>query len=154
MVGALVTADRALNSASREAASVDALESSHLIEQALSQQVGALSSLRGALMTAGVDRDRALQQLATEIAHEAPSLRELRVADSSGRVLYPPSTSSQPAPASRRVPTIAVDANKNVVLDVPLALNGRSLGSAVARFEAIGLFRDALSSVPETRVRL
>jgi two-component system sensor histidine kinase EvgS len=154
MVGALVTADHALNSASREAASVDALESSHLIEQALSRQVAALSSLRGALMMASIDRDRALQQLATELAREAPSLRELRVADSSGRLLYPSSTSGQPAMASRLVPTVTIDANKNVVLDVPLALNGRSLGGVVARFEAIGLLRDALSSVPETRVRL
>ena len=154
MVGALVTADHALNSASREAASVDALESAHLIEQSLSREVAALSSLRGALMMASIDRDRALQQLATELAREAPSLRELRVADSSGRLLYPSSTSGQPATASRLVPTVAIDANKNVVLDVPLGLNGRSLGSAVARFEAIGLLRDALSSVPETRVRL
>jgi signal transduction histidine kinase len=155
MVGALVTADRALNSASREAASVDALESSHLIEEALSHQVAALSSLRGGVVIAGADRDRVLRELATEVVHEAPSLRELLVTDSSGRVLYAPSTSSQPATHSRQiVPAIAVDTNGNVVLAVPLALNGRSLGSVVARFEASGLFRGVLSSVPETRVRL
>jgi signal transduction histidine kinase len=153
MVGALVTADRALNSASREAASVDAMQSSQLIEQALSHQVAALGSLRPALIIAGGDRGRVLQQLATELVHEAPSLRELWVADTSGRAVYATSTARQPAPSGKVVPTVGIDTSRNVVFDVPLALNGRSLGTVVARFEASGLFRGVLSSVPETRVR-
>jgi hypothetical protein len=77
MVAALVTADRALNSASGEAAAIDALETSRLIEQLLLAQIVSLTNLRAPLAsTAGSRRDD-LERLANEYARGTPGLREL-----------------------------------------------------------------------------
>ena len=87
MFGALVTADRALSSASGEAAAVDALESSRLFEQIVARQIAAMSVLRAPL---GVTTHRAtqLERLATSYSSAAPGLRDLTIVDSAGRFLF------------------------------------------------------------------
>ena len=156
MVGALVTADRALNAASGEAAAIDALESSRLIEQIVARQVAALSTLRAAFTAVPRNGVSELERLATEYSQDAPGLRQLWVVDSAGHVAYsrtlaPQERSSTPPAAAA---TVSLDSGRIVTLSVPLRSNGQSLGTATARLDARSLFAPALTSEPETRARL
>ena len=153
MVGALVTADRALSSASGEAAAVDALESSRLLEQVVDEQVAAMNVFRLPLMAKPVDRDQ-LERLGASYRGAAPGLRDLAVVDSAGRALLgAPSTAASPVTLSPKAMLSAAPAGV-VVLSVPLSGDGRSLGMAVARFDARRLFAPALDTSPDTRARL
>jgi signal transduction histidine kinase len=154
MVGALVTADRALSSASGEAAAVDALESSRLFEQIAARQIEAMHTFRAPLALAG-DRAAQLERLATSFSGAAPGLRDLRIVDSAGRVLYGAVTAVRdlPAPVSAET-AMTAGPDSLVVLTVPLSSEGRSLGTVVARFEARRMFAAALDTMPETRARL
>ena len=152
MVGALVTADRALSSASGEAAAVDALESSRLFEQVVAEQIAATNVFRAPLERPS-DRPQ-LERLATSYGSAAPGLRDLTIVDSVGRVLY----GAQPAGGSLvtigREATLTPAPDGVVVLTVPLSSEGRSLGAVIARFDARLLFATALDTTPDTRVRL
>ena len=153
MVGALVTADRALSSASREAAAVDALESSRLFEQVVGEQVAAMNVFRVPLLARPSDQPQ-LERLATAYGVVAPGLRDLAVVDSAGRVLYGAlPTSTSPATVGRDTALTAAP-DGVVLLTVPLSSNGRSLGRVLARFDARRLFAPALDTSPDTRVRL
>ena len=152
MVGALVTADRALSSASGEAAAVDALESSRLFEQVVAQQIAAMNVFRAPL--ARPNDGPQLERLATSYGGAAPGLRDLMVVDSAGRVLYGvlPKGAS-PAPVGREA-TVTARPDSTVVLTVPLLAEGRSLGAVIARFDARRLFATALDTTPDTRAGL
>ena len=152
MVGALVTADRALSSASGEAAAVDALESSRLFEQVVAEQVMAMNVFRAPLEHAG-ERPR-LETLAASYQATTPGLRDLTVVDSTGHVLYGVSATDARARSIGRETTLTAASDSTVVLTVPLASEGRSLGTVVARFDAHRLFAAALDTTPETRARL
>jgi signal transduction histidine kinase len=152
MVGALVTADRALSSASGEAAAVDALESSELFEQIVAQQIEAMKAFRGALALPS-DRSPQLERLAKSYIGSSPGLRDLTILDSAGRVLYG-ATPTSSASISRREATLAPGADGTVILTVPLSGEAGSLGIAVARFDARRLFATALDTAPDTRARL
>lgn len=153
MVGALVTADRALSSASREAAAVDALESSRLFEQVVAKQIAAMNVFRAPLAFAS-DRPQ-LERLATSYGVAAPGLRDLTVVDSAGRVLYGAlPTGASPATLIEREATVTASPDGIVVLTVPFAAEGRSLGAVMARFDARRLFATALDTAPDTRAGL
>src|SRR3954463_11332376 len=109
MVGALVTADRALSSASGEAAAVDALESSELFEQIVAQQIEAMKAFRGPLALPS-DRSPQLERLAKSYIGSSPGLRDLTILDSAGRVLYGARPTSS-ASISRREATLAPGAD-------------------------------------------
>jgi hypothetical protein len=152
MVGALVTADRALDAGSGEAAAIDALESSRLVQQILARQLAALNEFREPLArnTPGVDLE--LKQLAGDYARANPGLRALSVAGSDGHLIYATDSGSAPAilvPAAAKV----IGAGHEIDILVPLARQGQSLGAAEARFDARGLFADALTGPPETRAQ-
>ena len=152
MVGALVTADRALSSASGEAAAVDALESSRLFEQLVAEQIAAMNVFRAPLAQPS-DRSQ-LQRVATSYGGAATGLRDLTVVDSAGRVLYGVlPTSGGPASIGPEV-TVTADPDSIVVLTVPLSSEGRSLGAVVSRFDARRLFATALDTIPDTRAGL
>jgi len=155
MVGALVTADRALSSASREAAAVDALESSRLFEQIVAQQIAAMNVFRAPLALTD-DRSGQLERLATSYSRTAPGLRDLTIVDSAGRVLYGPAPTATGLAAAIVHSEITLTAGRDslVVLAVPLSSEGRSLGAAVGRFDVRHLFAAALDTTPETRARL
>lgn len=153
MVGALVTADRALSSASGEAAAVDALEASRLVEQVVGEQVATMNIFRVPLLPQPRDQPQ-LERLATAYARVAPGLRDLAVVDSAGRVLYgalPTGTSSS---TGGREATLTVAPRGGLLLTVALSSDDRSLGTVVARFDARRLFAPALDTAPDTRARL
>jgi signal transduction histidine kinase len=152
MVGALVTADRALSSASGEAAAVDALESSQLFEQIVAQQIEAMNVFRGPLALPS-DRSPQLERLARSYVASARGLQDLTILDSAGRVLYD-ATPTSPASINRREATMMPGSHGTVILTVPLSSEARSLGIAVARFDARHLFATALDTAPDTRARL
>lgn len=152
MVGALVTADRALSSASGEAAAVDALESSRLFEQITAQQIAAMNVFRAPLLARPIDQSQ-LERLATSYQPAARGLRDLAILDSAGHVLY----GALPAgaiPTFGRESTLTAAPDSSVVIDVPLSSEGRSLGAVIARFEARRLFATALDTAPDTRAKL
>ena len=156
MVGALVTADRALSSATGEAAAVDAFECSRLLEQIVAQQITALEGFRTPLAWTANDRTTQLDRLATSYLRETPALRDLSITDSAGRVLYPaPPSAFRPRRAgpSREV-HVTADSGRTIVVSVPLLSEGISLGSAVARLDARALFAAALDTAPDTRSRV
>ena len=152
MVGALVTADRALSSASGEAAAVDALESSRLFEQIVGEQIAAMNVFRASLGRP-IDRSQ-LEGVATSYASTAPGLRDLMVVDSVGRVLYGAQSTGASQATIGREATLTPAPDSAVVLTVPLSSEGRSLGAVVARFDAHRLFAAALDTTPDTRARL
>jgi signal transduction histidine kinase len=155
MVGAIVTADRALSSASGEAAAVDALESSRLFEQIVVEQLAAMSVFRAPL-TLPSDRTSQLGRLATSYMDAAPGLRDLTIVDSAGRALYGalPATMGPAISIVPRETRVTAGPDSTVVLTVPLSSEGRSLGTAVARFEARRVFSTALDTAPDTRAGL
>ena len=152
MVGALVTADRALDAGSGEAAAIDALESSRLLEQIVARQLAALTTFREPLADAAQNSAMELKQHASDFAHANPGLRELSIAGADGQLLYATDSGSPQAilvPASAKI-TVA---DHEIDILVPLVSEGRSLGAAEARFDARGLLSDALAGPPETRAR-
>jgi len=151
MVSALVTADRALAAASGEAAAIDALESSHLLEQILARQVAALSAFRDPL-EASRPSSNDLEQLAAEYSRGVPGLRGLWIADSAGRVVYATDSTAPRVLSTHR--TMVTVADHAIDMLVPLSNGDRSLGSARARFDPRELFADALTAPPETRARI
>ena len=154
MVAALVTADRALSAASGEAAAVDALESSRLFEQIVGQQIAAINAFRAPL---ALPRDGApqLERLVTSYSGAAPGLRELAIVDSAGRVLFGAlPTTTRPATLIAREALLTAGPDSSVVLTLPLSSEGRSLGAAVAQFDARRLFAIAFDTTPDTRARL
>ena len=155
MVGALVTADRALSSASREAAAVDALESSRLFEQIVARQIAAMNVFRAPLALTG-DRSRELERLAMSYTRTATGLRDLTIVDSAGRALYGavPTATGSAAAIVRSEIAVTTGRDSLVVFTVPLSSEGRSLGAAVARFDAHRLFAAAFDTTPDTRARL
>ena len=156
MVGAVVTADRALTAASGEAAAVDALESARLVEQHLAMQFAALGTFRDPLLTPSSGRESEITRLAAYYSRIAPGLRDLLVADSAGRVLYPASPFSIFPAVTAPSPMVSVshDRARIIALLVPLSNDGYSLGSVVARFDNTRFFDAALSSAPDTRARM
>ena len=156
MVGALVTADRALVSASGEAAAVDALESSRLLEQIVAQHSAMMAGFRTSLASSTSDRIPQLDRAATAYARGAPGLLDLTIADSAGRILYGGTTSgtaSAPVPRARDA-SVMLGRDSVVILTVPVSSEGLALGTAVARFRARALFSTVLDAPPETRARL
>lgn len=152
MVGALVTADRALSSASGEAAAVDALESSRLFEQIVAEQTAAMNIFRAPL--AQPSNRSQLERLAASYRGTAPGVRDLTIVDSTSRVLYGgPTTAASPMTIGREA-TLTGASDSAVVLTVPLSSEGHSLGAIVARFDAHRLFAAALDTTPDTRARL
>ena len=152
MVGALVTADRALDAGSGEAAAIDALESSRLLQQILARQLAALSAFREPLARDTRANDAELRQLAGDYAHANPGLRELSIAGPDGHLVYATDSGlAQPilVPVTAKV-TVA---DHGIDILVPLSSQGRSLGAAEARFDARALFADALAGPPDTRAR-
>ena len=155
MAGAIVTADRALSSASGEAAAVDALESSRLFEQIVAQHLAAMSVFRTPVALS-TDRTSQLERLATSYVGTASGLRDLTIVDSAGRVLYG-ALPAAPSPGTSlvfRETRVTAGPDSSVVLTVPLSSEGRSLGTAVARFDARRVFATALDTVPDTRAGL
>jgi signal transduction histidine kinase len=152
MVGALLTADRALDAGSGEAAAIDALESSRLVQQILARQLAALNEFREPLSRNTQVVDPELKQRAGEYARANPGLRELSVAGSDGHLIYATDSGSAPAILVPAAPKVMVSGHEIDIL-VPLASQGQSLGAAEARFDARGLFADALAGPPETRAR-
>jgi signal transduction histidine kinase len=153
MVGALVTADRALLSASSEAATVDALESSRLFEQIIARQIVAAGVFGSAVAQTG-DRAGQLERLATSYSHAVPGLRALTIVDSAGRTVYGASSGASTPFLATTEPAVTPGPDSTVVLIVPLSSEGRSLGAAIARFDARQLFAPALDTTPDTRARL
>src|SRR2546423_1737928 len=92
MVGAVVTADRALTAASGEAAAGDALESARAVEKHLASHVAALSGFREPFLLPPMERTSQLARLAAEYSRATPGLSDLQIVDSEGRVLYPASS--------------------------------------------------------------
>lgn len=156
MVGALVTADHALNAANGEGAAIDALESSRLVEQLLAARVTALGDFRAALAVPENARASTLDALADSYAKDAPGLRALWVTDSSGRIIYarPSDAVVASGEASKQLGTVATTSGGALMLTTALVAGGRSLGVAGARFETHALFASALPRAPDTRIRL
>ena len=153
MVGALVTADRALSAASGEAAAVDALETSRLIEQAIAEQIVAMNGFRAPIAVPS-DRQQ-MERVAKSYSETAPGLRNLTIVDSDGRALYGAlPTGTSPATIIGREATVAAGPKSIVVLTAPMSSEVHSLGAVVARFDAHLLFATALDTTPDTRARL
>ena len=133
MIGALVTADRALVSASDQAATIDARESSLLIQQLLALRVDALSAFHAPLMSPEAERRREFDELATHIANERGGPRALWVTDSAGHVLY--QTDSALTRVAGRTPSAISVAISNdhhtraLIVLAPLLANGRPVGT-------------------------
>jgi signal transduction histidine kinase len=158
MVSALVTADRALLSASDEAAAIDARESSLLLEQLLALRIDALGAFHAPLLSPPGDRTREFEELATHIAQKPDKPHELWVTDSTGKVLYQMSSPAVPialgAPPLRTSVRLVGDRGARSLLVVaPLIANGRSVGAITARFDPAALFTAATDSAPQTRAR-
>ena len=157
MIGALVTADRALVSASDQAATIDARESSLLIQQLLALRVDALSAFHAPLMSPEAERRREFDELATHIANERGGPRALWVTDSAGHVLY--QTDSALTRVAGRTPSAISVAISNdhhtraLIVLAPLLANGRPVGAVGARFDPAALFEVATDSAPQTRAR-
>jgi signal transduction histidine kinase len=154
MVGAVVTADRALIAASGEAAAVDALQSAHLIERHIGAHAAALRAFSGPLLGNSPARDSGLARLAAEYFRTEPALQELLITDTAGHVVYPASATSVPFISGAASPTVHVSRERGIILVTPLAANGRSLGTAIARFDIGRFLGDALSSPPDRRAGL
>ncbi|HEY7233661.1 MAG TPA: HAMP domain-containing sensor histidine kinase [Gemmatimonadaceae bacterium] len=158
MVGALLTADRALVSASGDATAIDARDSALLIEQLLALRIDALTSFHAPLMSPPAERNRELDELAGHIGHEPGGPRGLWVTDSTGQLIY--QTKSSPPPRIGAAPpqsTSVVIENANgaraLIVVAPLVVNGRPVGAVGARFDPAAIFSVAIDSAPQTRVR-
>jgi signal transduction histidine kinase len=159
MLSALVAADRALGSASREAAAIDATESSRLIEQALTGQIEILQTFRAPFLGGEAERDHELDALTDDYADDATALRGLWVLDSAGKILYQSASaavrpSTGPPPAAPLVRVDNAHGARMLMVTVPLAAEGKTYGSVVARFDPVRLFSAALDSAPRPRARL
>src|SRR5690348_8802237 len=133
MVGALVTADRALFSASGEAAAVDALQSSRLFEEIVARQIAAMNVFRAPLSATG-DRAGQLERVARSYTPAVAGLRDLTIVDGVGHVLY--ATQSGAPTLAAAATTVTAGPDSIVVLTVPLSSEGRSLGAVIGRFDA------------------
>ena len=87
---------------------MDALESARLVEQHLAVQFAALGAFREPLLTRSNGRESEITRLATYYSRIAPGLRDLLVADSAGRVLYPASVFSILPAATAASPMVSV----------------------------------------------
>jgi signal transduction histidine kinase len=156
MVGALVTADRALSSASGEAAGIDAMESSHLIGQSVVRDLEGLSSFRALLLSAATDRAGEFDTLAASFAREHDGVENIWVMDSTGRVLFQ-SRASMPIvnDVNRRTIVLRGEGGRRaLVLIVPFVSAGSLRGAIGARFDAGRMFSAVTDSAPQTRARL
>ena len=156
MIGALVTADRALKSASSEAAGIDALESSHVIEQCIVRDLEALSSFRALLLAGLPVRQSDFDTLAETFAREHQGARSIWVTDSVGGVLFQSPASESIGSGIPKSEVVVSVGRRGRVLSfvVPFVADGQVRGAIGARFDAARQFRSATDSSPQTRARL
>ena len=158
MVGALLTADRALSAASGEAAKIDAVESAHFIQQRLVRDIEALGNFRGLLLSDVGDRKADFDALSESFTREHPGVTSIWVADSSGHLLF----TSGAAPSTRsgswgNAPRIWLEqrgAAPELSMLVPFVSAGQLRGEIGARFDRARLFAPVTDSAPQTRARL
>lgn len=158
MVGALLTADRALVSVSGDATAIDARDSALLIEQLLALRIDALTSFHSPLMAPPAERNRELAELSGHIRHELGGPQGLWVTDSTGQVIYQTESSPSPRvgatpPQSTSVVVENVRGARALIVVAPLVANGRPVGAVGARFDPAALFTVAIDSAPQTRAR-
>ena len=156
MVGALLTADRALTSASAEAANIDAVESAHFIQQRLVRDIEALGSFRALLLSSAPDRRSEFDALAESFEREHDGAKSLWVADSTGHVLFengPPASDTYRA-GSARIWLLNGGASPEVGMLVPFFSGSQLRGEIGARFDRTRLFAPVTDSAPQTRARL
>src|SRR5690348_2261807 len=156
MVGALLTADRALSAASAEAAGIDASESGNFIQQRIIRDVEGLGNFRALLLTSARDRTAEFDALAESFGREHDGVKSLWVADSTGRILF---GSGSPPVKKALGNTVQIwptrdSAAPDLVFLVPYLAGGRLLGSIGARFDRGRLFTPITDSAPATRARL
>lgn len=158
MVGALLAADRALSAASVEAASIDATESSHFVQQRVVRDVEALGNFRGLLISAGADRKAEFDTLVESFTREHEGVTSVWVSDSTGRVLFADGATI-PARFGGRTDIAQIwlagrRPSRELVFLVPFLTAGHLRGSIGARFERTRLFAPVIDSAPSTRARL
>ena len=175
MIGGLLVADRALTGASDQQARIDATESAHVIEQIVARQVEGLSIFHALMLTASPSHDSEFTILAESFARGRGGLREVWIADSVGglrqrmrtsltdsvatpsvpRDARPPDATLRPVgEADPRVAVVARGGSKDVLVLRPLVVRGRIVGTAAARFEAVGLLAPVVSDTSHTRALL
>ncbi|HKW12462.1 MAG TPA: HAMP domain-containing sensor histidine kinase [Gemmatimonadaceae bacterium] len=156
MVGALLTADRALVSASGDATAIDARDSALLIEQLLALRIDALTAFHSPLMAPPAERSREFEELAGHIGNEPGGPGGLWVTDSTGQVIYQTESPPPPRAAPPQSTSVVVENAHGVralIVVAPLIANGRPIGAVGARFDPAALFTVAIDSAPQTRAR-
>jgi signal transduction histidine kinase len=159
MVGALLTADRALSGASAEAAGIDAAESSHFIQQRIVRDVEALGNFRGLLLSTGSDRAPEFTALAESFTREHDGVKSVWVSDSTGQILFSSEPTTEPPRSDGGVNGTHIwlarkGGPPELVFLVPFELAGRTRGIVGARFDRDRLFAPVTDSTPQTRARL
>ena len=156
MIGALYIADQSL-SRNNTHSRLNASAASLAIQQLLVVQLEALGALRGGFASDAQSPRMILPSLARGLTSTSSAIRHLVVADSTGAVVFdttlaPGSTSSADAELGalsaatilRREPSARLVSGKGstraLLLAVPLQLNGRVHGAAVASFAPDLLF--------------
>ena len=158
MIAALVTADRALVSASGDAAAIDARDSALLIEQLLALRIDALTAFHAPLMSQSGDRSREFAELAGHVGHERGAPHDVWVTDSTGQLLYQTGSAASPMTGHPLPRTTTVHVrddrgDRSLIVLAPLIANGRTIGAVGARFDPSALFTVAIDSAPQTRAR-
>src|SRR5690349_2748111 len=110
MLSALLTADRALGAASGEAALVDAEATGRALEEAVTAQIDMLGTFRAAFLAPGPERDRQLDALIDDYTDRPGAIRDLWIADSTGKTIYQsPSAAPRPTLSLTSAPQLSVE---------------------------------------------
>ena len=175
MVGGLLVADRALTGASMQQARIDATESGRVIEQIVARQVEGLSIFYAPLLSSSPAHDSEFTILAQTFARGRGGLQDLWIADAAGHTRHwvrlplsdslvgrrPGESTAQDSAVTRtgqegepRIVIITGGQSKQVLVLRPLVVRDRVAGTAVARFEAAGLFAPVIADTSHTRTLL
>ena len=158
MLSALLTADRALGAASGEAALVDAEATGRALEEAVTAQIDMLGTFRAAFLAPSTERDRQLDALIDDYTDRPGAIRDLWIADSTGKTIYQsPSAAVRPTLSLTGAPQLSVERDRRsrlLTITVPLVANGVRYGVVFARFDPANVFNAAIGSAIPTRARL
>lgn len=157
MLGALLTADRALSAASAEAASIDAVESAHFIQQRVFRDLEGLGNFRGLLLSSAMSQSE-FGALAESFSREHDGVKGVWVADSIGRVLFqigvPAPGGSARTATTPQIRTARAPIDRELLMRVPFVSAGQLRGEIGARFDRDRMFAPVTDSAPQTRARL